>query len=71
MPASGSSSPIKILKSVGTANSFDAVNAILSVRPTVNVTLSSTFTPSTVFVRPETVRTSLPSSLSIVKPTYG
>ena len=38
---------------------------------TRKLTLSSTFRPSTVLVRPSTARISLPGSRSILKPTKG
>ena len=71
VPASGSSSSIKILNSVVVAISSSPTKAILSPLFTRKLTLSSTFRPSTVLVRPSTARISLPGSRSILKPTKG
>ena len=67
VPASGSSSSIKILNSVVVAISSSPTKAILSPL----FTRKLTFRPSTVLVRPSTARISLPGSRSILKPTKG
>ena len=71
LPSSGCSSSARILKSMVIACSDSPMNATLSVLERVKETLLSSFTPSTVLEMPLTLRTSLPSSLSIVKPIYG
>ena len=53
------------------ATSFSPTKAILSPRLTMNETLSSSFTPSTVFETSVTNRMSLPTSRSCVNPTKG
>ena len=69
LPLSGVSSSMRILKSIVIACSLFPTKAILSFLRTVKLTLLRSFTPSTSFVSPSTVRISLPTSLSISKPT--
>ena len=71
LPESGVSSSIRILKSIVTARSSSEINAILSSRPTVNLTFLSISTPSAFLHISSTESTSLPSSLSGVNPIYG
>ena len=70
-PSSGSSSPSIIWNNTVFANSLSAKKAILFPSFTVNVTLSKTFTPSTVLLIFFTCKISLPGSLSGLKSTYG
>ena len=71
VPSSGSSSSASILKSIVIACSDSPMKATLSVRLRVKETLLRSFTPSTVLDMPLTLRTSFPSSLSILKPMKG
>ena len=71
LPSSGSISPTRMRNSAVAPASLSPTKAILSPLRTVKVTLSSTFTPSTVLDRFSTVRMSLPASRSGSKPTKG
>ena len=71
VPSSGCSSSMRILNSMVIACSLSPMNATLSVRPRVKLTLFSSFTPSTVLEMPLTCNTSLPSSRSMSKPMNG
>ena len=71
LPSSGSSSSASILKSIVMVCSDSPMKATLSVRLRVKETLFRSFTPSTVLDMPLTLRTSFPSSLSILKPMKG
>ena len=70
-PSSGWISSARICIMAVCAISFSPMNAILSPFATVKEMSLSTFTPSIVLLMRSTVRTSLPISRSMVKPTYG
>src|SRR5690606_27126859 len=70
-PASASSSPITIWKKVVFARPFGPTKAILSPLLTTKLTLSSTFSLSTVLVKPSTLRSCLPASRSDLKCRNG
>ena len=71
LPSSGCISPANICISAVWPASLSPTRAILSLRFMTKLTLSSTFTPSTVFESPSTNRMSLPASRSGEKPTKG